>query len=492
MHHVENSSFQKRKGLLILPILLLLGAYAVQEVPASSTGTTGDSKSGCGGNSCHGTSSGATSVTIWSNDTAFEAGGTYLFYVKVRNANSTGYGAGCDISADNGGKLSALSSDLQGSGSELTQTRPHPISIDSVMWGFTYTTPTTPGLAHIYAAGIVANLNGIADAGDVWGTTSLAINIVTPTHLTVDAPQVFRAISEDTASQWITLHNPGTSVRIIQGYSLDYPSFPDEGAFQFIDTSLHSIPAGGSGKIEVLFRPGIARDDYVNYLYIYTNDASAPKTVVGLKGIGVAYNNVLSISPNPVNFRQVKIGKVDSIRVVMRDTGKTTIGINGVFLFGSGTGVQQLSFGGSTFQKTFYPGDSLVCHAYYHPLVAKVDSLVVGIYQADGVTFIGGLTIVGEGVLNMDVNRPKAKDGFSVIPNPTSGLIRIEDLKGSSEGSVDAEIVDASGRIVLRQTLQLTDECFLNVTSLPSGAYILCVHPKVGEVIVRRILIESR
>ncbi len=179
--HLMRSSklfFRIRKGFFLLLPLGLIAAYSVHQASGYSTGVTGYSTYGC---SCHGSKSTATVVKIYTSAPQIVVGQTYDFTISV--ANPSEKGAGCDISTSKGGTLSINATEsnlLQSYGGELTHTQTNVFTAgtDSAVWNFQYTAPTTPGVAHIYAAGNAVNDNGEADAGDHWNTIVDNITVV--------------------------------------------------------------------------------------------------------------------------------------------------------------------------------------------------------------------------------------------------------------------------------------------------------------------------
>ena len=181
--------FRKRNAILIFGAILLLGSYAVHQVGAQSGGIVGYSKIGCGTpvvGGCHGSQSGNTVISVFTDSTKIYPGKTYVFHLTV--ANPTEMAAGCDISADNGGKVAVNG---YNSGlwepygyNELTHNGPRSFGRatggtgDSAVWSFKYTAPTKTGTAHIFIASNAVDLNGTNDAGDHWNVLVDTLNIV--------------------------------------------------------------------------------------------------------------------------------------------------------------------------------------------------------------------------------------------------------------------------------------------------------------------------
>src|ERR1035437_6580624 len=148
--------------LLLLAAFTLLAVYAVQRVESYSHGIVGQSRSGCANYGCHGGSSSATVVKIWTDASQIVVGQTYTFHLSV--ANSSEAGAGCDVSIDNSAVLATSDPGLQVYYNEIAQTSPLSFSGDSAVWTFSYT-PKKAGTSHIYAAGNAVNMDARADGG---------------------------------------------------------------------------------------------------------------------------------------------------------------------------------------------------------------------------------------------------------------------------------------------------------------------------------------
>ncbi len=172
-----------RSGIFASGLLafLLLAGYAVHDAVGYNYGIAGYSRIGCSVVlGCHGSRSAATVISVSTASSQIEAGQTYVFRLSVANPNYE-YGAGCDISADNGAKLRPYDSTLQIMSGELTHVYPGQLfgsNSDSAVWLFKYTAPTKLGVAHIYIAGNAVNMDGAADNADHWNLKVDTLNVV--------------------------------------------------------------------------------------------------------------------------------------------------------------------------------------------------------------------------------------------------------------------------------------------------------------------------
>ncbi len=71
----------------------------------------------------------------------------------------------------------------------------------------------------------------------------------------------------------------------------------------------------------------------------------------------------------------------------------------------------------------------------------------------------------------------EASSGISVFPNPTHGVLNIENSGSDhSTGLGRIEILDKQGKIVYKKAAATSSACRLNLAFLPSGSYTLLIH----------------
>ena len=75
--------------------------------------------------------------------------------------------------------------------------------------------------------------------------------------------------------------------------------------------------------------------------------------------------------------------------------------------------------------------------------------------------------------------------GFTIFPNPASGIVH---LNTTTESTVQVELIDASGRVILRS--MITGAGDLDLSDLAAGAYELLVHETTGEHRVVRLIVQ--
>lgn len=139
---------------------------------------------GCGGTSCHGTSSSSnTQLSLQSGPLTVDPLSTNSY--KIRVSNSSKIQAGINIatktsitgSTNIGSFTAPVGSGLQVMVSELTHTEPKNLSNSNADFDFNWTAPSKPGVYYLRAVGNAVNQSSTPD-GDEW-------NWMTPIELTV-------------------------------------------------------------------------------------------------------------------------------------------------------------------------------------------------------------------------------------------------------------------------------------------------------------------
>ena len=166
-------------------LIFVLFVSSLSFVFSRSGGITGQTNSGCGGGSCHGSSSSNTTVTI-SSSGGFEVNPDATVSLTVSVENSSGQTkAGVNIAvhttssgSSNAGTLTA-GSDLSLSSNELIHktTGGKAISSGKATFDFQWKAPSTAGEYYIKAAVNATNANGNT-GGDQWA-------LMTPKKITV-------------------------------------------------------------------------------------------------------------------------------------------------------------------------------------------------------------------------------------------------------------------------------------------------------------------
>jgi hypothetical protein len=79
-----------------------------------------------------------------------------------------------------------------------------------------------------------------------------------------------------------------------------------------------------------------------------------------------------------------------------------------------------------------------------------------------------------------------ASESFSVSPNPTSGVLQIN----NSSSIEKVEIRDLLGRVLLTQAYSATNQASLDLSSFSNGILIVEVYDKSGMITAKRIVKE--
>jgi len=345
--------------VIIFSLFTLTIFGLVNYASSSSTGVTGVSQTGC---SCHcNGSNAATTVTISTSATVFEAGQTYNFTVTV--ANNSLVNAGVNLSAS-AGTLTAGSNGLQKVGSELTHSAAKALTAS---WDFTYTVPNSGTSATIYAAGNAvdnANGNNGGNCSDKWNTTSYTVNIaqreiaVTKTSISFGS----RKVGSSTVSDTLSLISTGQSALTISSSAM-------KGSSPFSATpsgTNRSISPGASEVNTISFNPS-SKGTFVDTFVVNNNSsttANQRKTVVVTGTAIQAIFNGVSTLP----FNTVDINTNKDLQYTIQNTGDDTLYLNAATpATVTGAGFTLLSPPAST---TLLPGASTNLTVRFSP-VAK-------------------------------------------------------------------------------------------------------------------------
>lgn len=471
-------------AILVITAFTLLATYSVQKATSYSYGVAGLSRSGCGG--CHGGSSSATVVKIWTDASQIVVGKTYDFHLSVANPSEAG--AGCDFSADNSAVLATSDPGLQlYKTSEITHNAPQSFSGDSAVWTFQYT-PKKTGTSHIYAAGNAVNLNRGADGGDRYNLATYTMTVVSAAGPQAAFSAASGAVLRDTSlvgntvTSTVWLHNKGTATLTINHYGLKTGT-----VFTLLDTSARSIAAGDSAAISIAFNPA-SKGSFTDSLRVWSNDVAANPGGMALSGVGTVAK--LQVDNASLAFGSVRVSSS------MVQHGKITNGGNGPLTIASIT-VSSPSGAfkfvglakGALPPLTLSPSGSTADTFSFVPAKVGPDTAIVTIQFAETATPRDTtIMLIGEGIQNAAVasSQPTPAD-LVIAPNPSNGRIVLR--TAADLGNAELEISDAAGRVVSRESVGLAGETPLDLSSEPNGSYFVLIQPKGGVAIVRRIVI---
>lgn len=117
--------------------------------------------------------------------------------------------------------------------------------------------------------------------------------------------------------------------------------------------------------------------------------------------------------------------------------------------------------------------------------VEEMDDLAVVVFVQDNATkqiLQSGYT-ASSGIV-LGTNDQIAKSKVMLVPNPTSGLVRV-----IAENDVDLQIFDLTGRSVYSQS-KVTANSTLNLSNLGKGTYVVSITEKDGAKSVKKLIIK--
>jgi hypothetical protein len=207
----------KRTNILLIVLTTLL---FITPLLASIDGITGRTLKSGRGCSCHGSSASAgVIVTITGSDTVVLNQPT-SFSLTISGGPASG--SGCDIAAKYG-SLSAVSSTLKLSGTELTQKTNTQMTSGSVTYNFSYVYTGVQTSDSLYATGLSSNSNG-GSSGDQWNwAVSKKLVVVTATSVD-DGSQYPKEFRLD--QNYPNPFNPRTNIRGQEVASLVQSNLP--------------------------------------------------------------------------------------------------------------------------------------------------------------------------------------------------------------------------------------------------------------------------
>jgi hypothetical protein len=462
---------------------ILLAGYCINSTIGSPNGINNQSKLGCSGGDCHGSSaSPSTSVNIWTDSTEFHIGQTYVFHISVVNPSTLTKAGGCDISADNGAAISAMgstSSDLKTLGSDLTHKAPKLKSGDSITWSFKYT-PKKTGLSHIFAAGNAVNNNGRNDAGDLWNrdTFTTTVTIAPGPSIVLSANIRDTAMVGATVTSNVWVKNVGTAALTINHFALKSGS-----AWFIADSTSHSVAIGDSIDVKVSFAP-TAKQTYNDTLFISSNDATTSTAKVALVGVGTS--GVFSLDKTSVGLGAVALGSPKMLFATITNNGNAPLTISGTSLQSKSGAFSFVN--ASTFPVTLKPGAKVVDTFKYLAAAAGFDTATVTVdYVEATAPKQSTITLTAEASADLAVAPLSSTLELSVAPNPTSGTVA---LRSTDIGDARITVINEGGRAVRSYAQISLGNRTLDLSELPTGTYFLRIEPKEGAAILRRIVIQ--
>ncbi|HNB82178.1 MAG TPA: T9SS type A sorting domain-containing protein [Chitinophagaceae bacterium] len=211
-----------RKLPFVLSIMAGLAVYLI--FSSNSGGISGQSSAGCGGSTCHSSSSSTTLALTGIPVTGYVPGTTYTLTFSVSNSSKAA--AGFDLTCSGGTLSGAPSGTMIMSGNEIHHTSPKNALSGITSWSFSWTAPTAPTpVVFNFAGNAVDNLG--SSANDAWAVSSTTATAATTT---VTPPSVIMStvtsITQTTASisGSVNANGASTSVSIDYGLTTSYGS----------------------------------------------------------------------------------------------------------------------------------------------------------------------------------------------------------------------------------------------------------------------------
>jgi Abnormal spindle-like microcephaly-assoc'd, ASPM-SPD-2-Hydin len=207
-------------------------------------------------------------------------------------------------------------------------------SVSGFSGGVTLAAGQSLALTASFAPTAVGAVNGsisvVSTATNSPATISLSGTGIQPQISVTPSSLSFGSINvATTASQTVTIRNPGTASLNVTQASLVGAGFASSGL-----TLPLSIPPGGSSAFNVGFTPASA----ANFSGSITLISNAPNSslVIPLSGTGSATTLQLSVSPSSLSFGNLATGSSTAQTVTISNTGNSSVSISQITESGAG------------------------------------------------------------------------------------------------------------------------------------------------------------
>ncbi len=213
----------KSGKLLFSSLMLIGGLVAYLSLSSNSSGMPGVSSTGCGGSTCHSSSTATTILLTGIPAAGFVAGTTYTLTLSV--SNSTKAAAGFDLGVSSGILSAAPVNTAMPTSGEMYHTQPKVFVSGGTSWTFNWTAPATSAVIFNISANAVDNTG--TSANDAYATTALTFLEAPSTVLPpIIVSNLVTAVSATTATIDASVNANGgtTAVSIDYGLTTSYGS----------------------------------------------------------------------------------------------------------------------------------------------------------------------------------------------------------------------------------------------------------------------------